>query len=76
MRKLDAVAPRARASRDADNVLTFDKVTDVFNSGTMHDENQPAHLHVAILRFAPIAARRIRQSLSVLLSGRRIRTAF
>jgi electron-transferring-flavoprotein dehydrogenase len=30
-----------------DGVLTFDKVTDVFNSGTMHDENQPAHLHVA-----------------------------
>ena len=31
----------------ADNVLTFDKVTDVFNSGTMHDEDQPVHLHVA-----------------------------
>ena len=30
-----------------DNVLTFDKVTDVFNSGTMHDEDQPVHLHVA-----------------------------
>ncbi|MDP9018446.1 MAG: electron transfer flavoprotein-ubiquinone oxidoreductase [Candidatus Eremiobacteraeota bacterium] len=30
-----------------DNVLTFDKLTDVFNSGTMHDEDQPAHLHVA-----------------------------
>jgi electron-transferring-flavoprotein dehydrogenase len=30
-----------------DNVLTFDKVTDVFNSGTMHDENQPSHLHVS-----------------------------
>jgi electron-transferring-flavoprotein dehydrogenase len=28
-------------------VLTFDKLTDVFNSGTMHDEDQPAHLHVA-----------------------------
>ena len=32
-----------------DNVLTFDKVTDVFNSGTMHDEDQPCHLHVADL---------------------------
>ncbi len=30
-----------------DNVRTFDKLTDVFNSGTMHEENQPCHLHVA-----------------------------
>jgi electron-transferring-flavoprotein dehydrogenase len=45
MRKLGTVTPGARAV--ADGVLTFDKVTDVFNSGTMHDENQPAHLHVA-----------------------------
>jgi electron-transferring-flavoprotein dehydrogenase len=30
-----------------DNVITFDKLTDVYNSGTMHDEDQPAHLHVA-----------------------------
>src|SRR5579872_287535 len=30
-----------------DGVLTFDKLTDVFKSGTMHDENQPCHLHVA-----------------------------
>jgi len=35
--------PRAKA----DNVLTFDKLTDVFNSGTMHEEDQPCHLHVA-----------------------------
>jgi len=35
--------PRAKI----DNVLTFDKLTDVFNSGTMHEENQPCHLHVA-----------------------------
>jgi electron-transferring-flavoprotein dehydrogenase len=28
-------------------VLTFDKLTDVFNSGTMHDEDQESHLHVA-----------------------------
>jgi electron-transferring-flavoprotein dehydrogenase len=48
MRKRDTQAPQARERRvAADNVLTFDKVTDVFNSGTMHDENQPAHLHVA-----------------------------
>jgi electron-transferring-flavoprotein dehydrogenase len=31
----------------ADNVLTFDKLTDVYNSGTMHEENQPCHLIVA-----------------------------
>ena len=28
-------------------MLTFDKLTDVFNSGTMHDEDQVPHLHVA-----------------------------
>jgi electron-transferring-flavoprotein dehydrogenase len=37
--------PRPRVVPD--NVITFDKVTDVFNSGTMHDEDQPVHLHVA-----------------------------
>ncbi|HET7813193.1 MAG TPA: electron transfer flavoprotein-ubiquinone oxidoreductase [Candidatus Baltobacteraceae bacterium] len=30
-----------------DNVLTFDKLTDVYNSGTMHEEDQPCHLHVS-----------------------------
>ncbi len=30
-----------------DNVITFDKLTDVFNSGTMHEEDQPCHLKVA-----------------------------
>jgi electron-transferring-flavoprotein dehydrogenase len=35
--------PRAKI----DNVLTFDKLTDVYNSGTVHEENQPCHLHVA-----------------------------
>jgi electron-transferring-flavoprotein dehydrogenase len=35
--------PRAKI----DNVLTFDKLTDVYNSGTMHEENQPAHLLVS-----------------------------
>jgi electron-transferring-flavoprotein dehydrogenase len=48
MRKLDSFTPAAREKRvTPDNALTFDKVTDVYNSGTMHDENQPAHLHVA-----------------------------
>jgi electron-transferring-flavoprotein dehydrogenase len=35
--------PRAKI----DNVLTFDKLTDVYNSGTMHEENQPSHLIVS-----------------------------
>jgi electron-transferring-flavoprotein dehydrogenase len=35
--------PRAKI----DNVLTFDKLTDVYNSGTVHEENQPSHLIVA-----------------------------
>ena len=48
MVKITQRAPQALQHRSApDNVLTFDKLTDVFNSGTMHDEDQPAHLHVA-----------------------------
>ena len=29
-----------------DGTLTFDKLADVYNSGTAHEENQPSHLHV------------------------------
>jgi electron-transferring-flavoprotein dehydrogenase len=48
MRPLASFPPASRERRIVpDNVLTFDKLTDVFNSGTMHDEDQPAHLHVA-----------------------------
>jgi electron-transferring-flavoprotein dehydrogenase len=48
MRKITDVAPKALETRaKIDNVLTFDKLTDVFNSGTMHDEDQVPHLHVA-----------------------------
>jgi electron-transferring-flavoprotein dehydrogenase len=48
MRTLAQRAPQEVAKRIVpDNVLTFDKLTDVFNSGTMHDEDQPCHLHVA-----------------------------
>jgi len=36
-------SPRAKI----DNVLTFDKLTDVYNSGTIHEEDQPCHLKVA-----------------------------
>ena len=30
-----------------DGVLTFDRLTNVYHSGTKHDEDQPVHLHVA-----------------------------
>ena len=33
-------------SQKCDNKLTFEKVTDVFRSGTEHDEDQPPHLKV------------------------------
>ena len=29
-----------------DGVLTFDRLTDVYHSGTRHEEDQPCHLHV------------------------------
>jgi electron-transferring-flavoprotein dehydrogenase len=31
----------------ADGALTFDRLTDVYHSGTKHEEDQPVHLHVA-----------------------------
>jgi electron-transferring-flavoprotein dehydrogenase len=36
----------APAHSDYDGKLTFDKLTDVYNSGTDHDEDQPVHLVV------------------------------
>jgi electron-transferring-flavoprotein dehydrogenase len=41
-RKLKAPAPLK-----ADGKLVFDKLADVYNSGTSHDEDQPVHLLVA-----------------------------
>jgi electron-transferring-flavoprotein dehydrogenase len=32
--------------RKFDGALTFDKLSDVYESGTLHEEDQPAHLHV------------------------------
>ena len=32
-----------------DGKLTFDRLTDVYHSGTRHEEDQPSHLHVADL---------------------------
>ncbi|MEZ5332360.1 MAG: electron-transfer flavoprotein:ubiquinone oxidoreductase [Thermoanaerobaculia bacterium] len=42
---LDA-PPRKPAPVEKDGELTFDKLADVYNSGTAHHEDQPAHLHV------------------------------
>jgi electron-transferring-flavoprotein dehydrogenase len=51
MRKLAAMGGRGRPvdapAREAQGSLTFDKLTDVYNSGTRHEENQPSHLKVA-----------------------------
>jgi electron-transferring-flavoprotein dehydrogenase len=50
MRTLAALRREGRPARPAerrfDGVLTFDKLTDVYNSGTVHEENQPSHLLV------------------------------
>ena len=52
MRQLEELGP-AKADRAAeignakgDGKLTFDRLTDVFHSGTRHDEDQPVHLVV------------------------------
>ncbi len=49
MEKRTAGSPAAQAEplREGKGELTFDKVTDVFHSGTRHDEDQPCHLVVA-----------------------------
>ena len=39
--------PKESTRAAIDNVITFGKLTDVYNSGTMHEEDQPCHLHVA-----------------------------
>jgi electron-transferring-flavoprotein dehydrogenase len=39
--------PKESRRAAIDNIITFDKLTDVFNSGTMHEEDQPCHLKVA-----------------------------
>ncbi len=48
MKKLRDVYPSGKpAAVKADGKLTFDKLADVYLSGTMHDEDQPVHLLVA-----------------------------
>jgi electron-transferring-flavoprotein dehydrogenase len=43
--KLDGAGP-APARFKGDGTLTFDRLTDVYHSGTRHEEDQPCHLHV------------------------------
>jgi electron-transferring-flavoprotein dehydrogenase len=43
--RLNGAAP-APARFAGDGKLTFDRLTDVYHSGTRHDEDQPCHLHV------------------------------
>ena len=63
-------APRRPPPRfQGDGVLTFDRLTDVYHSGTRHEEDQPCHLHVLDTEYLRGPLRhRIRQSLPVFLS--------
>jgi electron-transferring-flavoprotein dehydrogenase len=53
MRRVDALGPGALdrvqmlGNAKGDGKLTFDRLTDVYHSGTRHDEDQPVHLVVA-----------------------------
>jgi electron-transferring-flavoprotein dehydrogenase len=46
MRHRAAVRPRRRPPFKPDGILTFDKLTNVYFSGTKHPEDQPNHLLV------------------------------
>ena len=46
-KKLAELGDAHPAAVKPDGKLTFDKVTDVYHSGTRHEEDQPAHLLVA-----------------------------
>ena len=43
--ELDGAGP-APPRFQGDGALTFDRLTDVYHSGTRHEEDQPCHLHV------------------------------
>ena len=47
-KKLDGAKQTARDDErfKGDGKLTFDRLTDVYHSGTRHNEDQPCHLHV------------------------------
>jgi electron-transferring-flavoprotein dehydrogenase len=46
MRQLKDYRDGAQQPVTFDRKLTFDKLTDVYSSGTAHDEDQPCHLHI------------------------------
>jgi len=48
MRRRGTVKPRHAEPFKPDGVLTFDKLTNVYHSGTKHEEDQPCHLHVTV----------------------------
>ena len=57
-----------------DGKLTFDKLTDLYYSGTRHEEDQPAHLIIRDTDHLQQSLHPgVRQSLPVLLSGERLR---
>ena len=59
-----------------DGKLTFDKLTDLYHSGTKHEEDQPAHLVIHDTNICNDALReRIRQPLPEFLSRQRLRDA-
>ncbi len=47
--KLSSVSGPSPARFKGDGALTFDRLTDVYHSGTRHEEDQPCHLIVADL---------------------------
>jgi electron-transferring-flavoprotein dehydrogenase len=48
MRRRGSVKPRHAEPFKPDGVLTFDKLTNVYHSGTKHEEDQPCHLQVTV----------------------------
>jgi electron-transferring-flavoprotein dehydrogenase len=47
MKRLDQMPSDAAAKLKPDGMLTFDKLSDVYRSGTSHEEDQPCHLKIA-----------------------------
>jgi electron-transferring-flavoprotein dehydrogenase len=47
MKHLSEVALPNTARFKPDGRLTFDKLTDIYHSGTHHEEDQPSHLRIA-----------------------------
>ena len=47
MRRLDRHPQPKPPAVEPDGELTFDRLADVYNSGTSHEEDQPVHLQVA-----------------------------